>query len=105
MAEPGRGPGGRRYLVVLKGYPRVSETFIAQEILGLQGSTPDQTAIDVSRVASSISPESFRKVDTARILFEQRVDEAHGESSMSSLGRMLVSVTKRTNFFLSSANR
>lgn len=36
MAEPARGPGGRRYLIVLKGYPRVSETFIAQEILGLQ---------------------------------------------------------------------
>jgi phosphate acetyltransferase len=33
-----------------------------------------QTAIDVSRVASSISPHSFRKIETSRILFEQHVD-------------------------------
>jgi phosphate acetyltransferase len=33
-----------------------------------------QTAIDVSRVASTISPHSFRKIETSRILFEQHVD-------------------------------
>ncbi len=33
-----------------------------------------QTAIDVSRVASTITPRSFRKIETARILFEQYVD-------------------------------
>src|SRR5690349_24396548 len=29
-------PAGRRIAVVVKGYPRLSETFIAQEILGLE---------------------------------------------------------------------
>jgi phosphate acetyltransferase len=33
-----------------------------------------QTAINVSRVASTITPRSFRKIETARILFEQHVD-------------------------------
>ena len=29
-------PAGRRLAVVVKGYPRLSETFVAQEILALQ---------------------------------------------------------------------
>jgi len=33
-----------------------------------------QTAIDVNRVASTVTPRSFRKIETARILFEQYVD-------------------------------
>jgi phosphate acetyltransferase len=33
-----------------------------------------QTAINVSQVASTITPRSFRKIETARILFEQHVD-------------------------------
>ncbi len=33
-----------------------------------------ETAINVSHVASTITPRSFRKIETARILFEQYVD-------------------------------
>ena len=33
-----------------------------------------QTAIDVSNIASAITPQSFRKIETARILFEEHVD-------------------------------
>jgi phosphate acetyltransferase len=33
-----------------------------------------QTAIDVSNVASAITPQSFRKIETARILFEENID-------------------------------
>jgi len=33
-----------------------------------------QTAIDVSHVASAITPQSFRKIETARILFEENID-------------------------------
>jgi phosphate acetyltransferase len=33
-----------------------------------------QTAINVSNVASAISPRSFRKIETARILFEEHVE-------------------------------
>jgi phosphate acetyltransferase len=33
-----------------------------------------QTAMNVSQVASTITPRSFRKIETARILFEQHVD-------------------------------
>ena len=33
-----------------------------------------QTAIDVSNVASAITPQSFRKIETARILFEEHID-------------------------------
>ncbi len=33
-----------------------------------------ETSINVSRVASTITPRSFRKIETARILFEQHVD-------------------------------
>ena len=36
----------RRLVVVLKGYPRLSETFIAQELLGLQ-----QAGFDLSLVS------------------------------------------------------
>jgi len=33
-----------------------------------------QTAINVSNVASAITPRSFRKIETARILFEEHID-------------------------------
>src|SRR5215207_5561657 len=37
QAGPGRGPDGAgRMAVIVKGYPRLSETFIAQELLGLE---------------------------------------------------------------------
>jgi glycosyltransferase involved in cell wall biosynthesis len=39
-------PQGRRIVVVLKGYPRLSETFIAQELLGLE-----QAGLDLVLVA------------------------------------------------------
>ena len=42
-----------------------------------------QTAINVSRVASTITPRSFRKIETARILFEQHVDTGVLRSGMS----------------------
>jgi phosphate acetyltransferase len=43
-----------------------------------------ETAINVSRVASQITPRSFRKIETARILFEQhvRADVIRGGISM-----------------------
>jgi phosphate acetyltransferase len=42
-----------------------------------------QTAIDVSRVASTITPRSFRKIETSRILFEQHVDAGVIRSGIS----------------------
>ena len=36
MSAPAPG-GSRRVAIVVKGYPRLSETFIAQEMLALQG--------------------------------------------------------------------
>ena len=33
-----------------------------------------ETAINVSSVASAITPQSFRKIETARILFEENID-------------------------------
>ena len=36
MGAPGHAAARRRVAVVVKGYPRLSETFIAQEILGLE---------------------------------------------------------------------
>jgi len=38
MAEAAGEAGARRIAVILKGYPRLSETFIAQEVLGLEKS-------------------------------------------------------------------
>jgi phosphate acetyltransferase len=42
-----------------------------------------QTSIDVSRVVSTITPRSFRKIDTARILFEKHIDADLIRSGMS----------------------
>ncbi len=42
-------PHRRRILVVLKGYPRLSETFIAQELLGLEKAGFDLTLISMRR--------------------------------------------------------
>jgi glycosyltransferase involved in cell wall biosynthesis len=42
-------PQRRRILVVLKGYPRLSETFIAQELLGLERAGFDLTLISMRR--------------------------------------------------------
>jgi hypothetical protein len=39
----------RKLLVVLKGYPRLSETFIAQELLGLEKAGFDLTLISMRR--------------------------------------------------------
>ncbi len=40
-------PQRRKILVVLKGYPRLSETFIAQELLGLEKAGFDLTLISM----------------------------------------------------------
>ncbi|MDK4735255.1 glycosyltransferase [Rhizobium sp. CNPSo 3490] len=42
-------PPRRKILVVLKGYPRLSETFIAQELLGLERASFDLTLISMRR--------------------------------------------------------
>lgn len=42
-------PSRRKILVVLKGYPRLSETFIAQELLGLEKAGFDLTLISMRR--------------------------------------------------------
>ncbi|MBB4344276.1 hypothetical protein GGE56_005036 [Rhizobium leguminosarum] len=42
-------PQRRKILVVLKGYPRLSETFIAQELLGLEKAGFDLTLISMRR--------------------------------------------------------
>ncbi|WP_434714659.1 glycosyltransferase (plasmid) [Rhizobium sp. YTUHZ045] len=42
-------PPRRKILVVLKGYPRLSETFIAQELLGLERADFDLTLISMRR--------------------------------------------------------
>ncbi|MBY3195966.1 glycosyltransferase [Rhizobium laguerreae] len=42
-------PPRRKILVVLKGYPRLSETFIAQELLGLENAGFDLTLISMRR--------------------------------------------------------
>ena len=42
-------PDRRKILVVLKGYPRLSETFIAQELLGLERAGFDLTLISMRR--------------------------------------------------------
>src|SRR5690606_15442386 len=42
-------PIRRKLLVVLKGYPRLSETFIAQELLGLERAGFDLTLISMRR--------------------------------------------------------
>jgi phosphate acetyltransferase len=34
-----------------------------------------QTVVDVNQLASAITPKSYRKIETARILFEEHVDE------------------------------
>lgn len=39
----------KKILVVLKGYPRLSETFIAQELLGLERAGFDLTLISMRR--------------------------------------------------------
>ncbi|MEJ1157627.1 glycosyltransferase [Prosthecomicrobium sp. N25] len=43
------GPGPRRIVVVLKGYPRLSETFVAQELLGLERSGFDLAIVALRR--------------------------------------------------------
>lgn len=46
-------PARRKLLVVLKGYPRLSETFIAQELLGLERAGFDLTLISMRRPTDS----------------------------------------------------
>lgn len=45
--ETASGPAARRLAVIVKGYPRLSETFIAQEILGLQDRGLDQLIVSL----------------------------------------------------------
>lgn len=48
MTEPAQRNGaGKRVAVILKGYPRLSETFIAQEILALQQRGLDQVIVSL----------------------------------------------------------
>lgn len=47
--NPASMPVRRKLLVVLKGYPRLSETFIAQELLGLERAGFDLTLISMRR--------------------------------------------------------
>ncbi|RAH99416.1 colanic acid biosynthesis glycosyltransferase WcaL [Acuticoccus sediminis] len=59
---------GGRVAVVVKGYPRLSETFIAQEILGLQRRGIDLTIVSLRHPTESAVHEVHRQI-TAPVLY------------------------------------
>ena len=57
-----------RIAVVVKGYPRLSETFIAQEILGLQRRGAEQVIVSLRRPTDRLVHDIHREI-TAEVLY------------------------------------
>lgn len=61
-------PADRRTAIVVKGYPRLSETFIAQEILGLQNAGQTQVIVSLRRPTDRKIHALHREI-TAPVLY------------------------------------
>jgi glycosyltransferase involved in cell wall biosynthesis len=55
-------PGSRKIVVVLKGYPRLSETFIAQELLGLERAGYELSIVAMRRPTDSLQHPVHREI-------------------------------------------
>ena len=82
QSEPaGRGPtapaGHGLTAIVVKGYPRLSETFIAQEILGLQQLGQRQLIVSLRHPTDTLVHDLNRRI-TAPVLAIQGEDDPYG---------------------------